>query len=103
MSYNGWKNYETWNVSLWLDNDEGTYNEVREIMREVKASHEDDDDDIRTRGARGDLADRLKDYVNDLPEVSSVTETASMASDLLSAALSEVDWYEMAEHYLTED
>ena len=20
-SYNGWKNYETWNVALWLDND----------------------------------------------------------------------------------
>ena len=24
--YNGWKNYETWNVSLWLQNDEFFYN-----------------------------------------------------------------------------
>lgn len=32
MSYNGWKNYETWNVALWLDNDQGTYNETREMM-----------------------------------------------------------------------
>ena len=24
-SYNGWTNYETWNVALWVNNDEGSY------------------------------------------------------------------------------
>ena len=30
MSYNGWKNYETWNVALWIGNDEGMYNFAKE-------------------------------------------------------------------------
>ena len=34
-TYNGWKNYETWNVNLWLANDEPMY---RATVRHVVAA-----------------------------------------------------------------
>ena len=32
-TYNGHKNYPYWNVSLWLNNDEGLYNAMRDCIR----------------------------------------------------------------------
>ncbi len=29
QTYNGWTNWETWNVALWVQNDEGFYREAR--------------------------------------------------------------------------
>jgi len=29
QTYNGWANWETWNVALWVQNDEGFYREAR--------------------------------------------------------------------------
>ena len=33
MSYNGHKNWNHWNVSLWINNDEGLYNMCRQHVR----------------------------------------------------------------------
>ena len=30
-SYNGWKNHATWNVALWIQNDEGLYNFAKDF------------------------------------------------------------------------
>jgi hypothetical protein len=32
MTYNGWKNRETWNVALWLQNDYGHYSAITKFM-----------------------------------------------------------------------
>lgn len=31
--YNGWKNYETWNVALWIQNEEGLYEIAKRFRR----------------------------------------------------------------------
>ena len=32
-TYNGYKNYETWNVSLWIQNDFGLYNIAKDCQQ----------------------------------------------------------------------
>ena len=47
--YNGWKNYATWNVALWIGNDEGLYNVAKcagtypEFVAVVGSTATDDD------------------------------------------------------------
>ena len=72
MSYNGWTNYETWNVALWMGNDEGLYNHARRcgsyaevastlIQMGCKAT----DDGVAWDDDRLDL-DELEDCVKEL-------------------------------------
>jgi hypothetical protein len=34
--YNGWPNYQTWNVMLWMDNEEGPYRMYREKVQRYR-------------------------------------------------------------------
>lgn len=94
--YNGWKNYETWCVALWIDNDEGSYNYALELARD----HCDQDPyDLGVEGPISSLSDALKAWIE---EMNPLNDTSTMFTDLLNAALSEVDWYEIAKNYLEE-
>lgn len=111
-TYNGWKNYETWAVALHLDNDEGTYTMVRERADEIKAEAADHHNvpEIWTEeeAARFELADYLKDFAETLAGIGSesddygIAEPSLLAIDMIRAALSEVDWDEIARNVLSE-
>jgi hypothetical protein len=102
--YNGWTNYETWNVALWLDNEQSSERcwraTAQECYDEATITTRLGDMPIFTReeNARRVLEDKLKEEVTEsMPDLGS-----SMAADLLGAALSEVNWREIAEHYILD-
>lgn len=37
--YNGWSNYETWLVALWLNNDQASYNALEALKAEDESEH----------------------------------------------------------------
>jgi hypothetical protein len=102
--HNGWTNYETWAVHLWLTNEEGTYNYWREQAAFLKS-----DKGIAIHASRNEflnrdrippyyLAEQLKEEITEQAPLA----TASVYSDLLGAALSEVNWNEIAEAFLED-
>ena len=85
--YNGWYNYETWCVALWMDNDQGVYEYFRYCVREY-------DGDVRA------VAEQIEQWHKDV--IDELDLPNCFASDLLGGAMSEVNWDEIAEN-LVED
>ena len=82
--YNGWKNYETWAVNVWMTNTPGDEEWLIEKAEYATSISE--------------LAHSLEDGMGEImPELGS-----TLWADLLGAAFSEVDWYELAEHYWSD-
>lgn len=103
-TYNGWTNYETWNVALWKDNDEGSYSYWQEVAQEIYDDAEAGQVLTRDEEAAQALAERLKDEYEDAMHemLKTANQQSSMWADLLGAALSEVNWDEIASGMIEE-
>lgn len=85
-TYNGWANYETWCVDLWLTNEQHS-DETLRMLAQMDAS-------------LGYRADRIEAYVyGEMP----LTPVPSLAADLLQSAFDKVDWHEIAENHQHDD
>jgi len=81
-NYNGWTNYETWYINLWLTNDQSSYNYWSSVTNECTSIHE--------------LSEQIKD---DIDKNNPLSSESSLYSDLLSSAISSCNFYEIAQSF----
>ena len=85
-TYNGWVNYETWTVNLWLTNDEDTSKELDNIIKNFIG--------------KGRRASKLSDLVREwMYDWIMVTSGNGMFVDLLRSAVDNVSWSEIIENH----
>ena len=92
--YNGYNNYETWLIALWIDNDQY----YQEAVHELAERYADDAGEHDLNG----YASAIKDFVEEMPDVAGALENGGMVADMINSTLSSVDWYELAEMYMKE-
>ena len=94
--YQGWTNYETWAVKLHMDNEQSSQEYwAKRAQEEAEAAEANKFGTTKERVAVRELADCLQiEHERALPELQ------GFAGDLLTAALCEVNWYEIAESLL---
>lgn len=79
--YQGYKNWETWNLALWLSQD---------------------DDEYLTEAA-GQGGSAVEEYVLQMLDEQISNLPGGWIGDVVNMAINEVDWDELAEHFKDED
>lgn len=99
-TYNGWTNYETWACALWIDNEQGAQDAYIERAQEV-IKHPTYKNEFMKLDRRivHELAEVFKAECEEAAE-QWMGGQASFFADIFNAALSEVNWFEIAEHYI---
>lgn len=96
-TYNGWTNYETWLVNLWMDNEKGSQDFFREQAKEI---YDGDEPRPSTKLTWAQVAGmRFADWLQEWHDENR-PELPGVYGDLLGAALSAVNWDEIARHYI---
>lgn len=90
--YNGWTNYETWVTKLWIDTDA----QLEYYIERTQEIYPTVDHNDNTFTAIELTAMKLRDELKDTIEECNPLPKAGMYSDLLNAALSEINYYEIA-------
>jgi hypothetical protein len=102
-TYNGWTNYETWVINLWMDNEPSEQQHAHELARDAWGATDDADDALdRAHEATTRLATMLeRQYDDEQVELLDYAKRgASVWSDLMSHALGNVNWAEIAGHLI---
>lgn len=106
MAYNGWTNYQTWVVKLWMDSGEMSqrYWSLRAAdMWAETDDHEPNQFMDHSANAREALAERLKsEHDSESEHPVFAASDGSVYADLLNAALCKVNWYEIADSLLSD-
>lgn len=89
--YQGWSNYETWLVALWLDNDEYAQELAQKEASQYDTLSEDDN-------ASWEDSNNFKDFVIDTL-ICNCDELGGFIQDLVNATLGEVDYSELIHHF----
>jgi hypothetical protein len=94
--YNGWYNYETWLFNIHWDNHFTTDAEDAWAFAEACK--------IFTREERAalDLADRIKEIAEEFTQETLGNGTNPWIADLVNASFSEINFHEIAQHYIAD-
>ena len=94
---NGWTNYETWLANLWFDD---AFSDDADTALE-RAAEDTDGTEIKAEAVRA-LAETIEEaIVAATTEETSIPESGFVA-DILNAALREINYREIAEHYIDD-